>query len=62
MRNFGSYSGSLIDIDGYSVFVHEAGAGPTLVFTHGFPTSSFDWREMITELSDDFHCMAIDLR
>jgi pimeloyl-ACP methyl ester carboxylesterase len=55
-------SGRHLDIDGHAVFVYEAGAGPTLVFVHGFPTSGFDWRETIAELSDDFHCIAIDLR
>lgn len=34
---------------------------PTLVFLHGFLGSSEDWRPVMTELSRDFRCIAVDL-
>jgi pimeloyl-ACP methyl ester carboxylesterase len=44
------------------VFYREAGdpANPTLLLLHGFPASSFMFRDLITLLSDDFHLVAPD--
>ncbi|MGI8557770.1 MAG: alpha/beta fold hydrolase [Solirubrobacteraceae bacterium] len=37
--------GSMVEINGRRLFVREqAGEGPLLVFLHGFPSSSYDWR------------------
>ena len=35
--------------------------GPTVVFLHGNPTSSYLWRNVITEVVDVAHCLAPDL-
>ncbi|MGB3455153.1 MAG: alpha/beta hydrolase [Litorimonas sp.] len=49
-------------VDGVKIFFREAGdpANPTIVLLHGFPTSSHQYRDLIDELSDDFHLVAPD--
>jgi pimeloyl-ACP methyl ester carboxylesterase len=39
-----------VEADGLSVFYREAGPpnGPVVLLLHGFPTSSFQYRELIT--------------
>jgi len=51
-----------IEIDGTSIFYREAGdpERPTLLLLHGFPASSFMYRELIERLSDQFHLVAPD--
>lgn len=51
-----------IEIDGLSIFYREAGnpLNPTLVLPHGFPTSSHMFRNLIRDLSDEFHLIAPD--
>jgi pimeloyl-ACP methyl ester carboxylesterase len=38
-----------------------AGAGPTLLLIHGFPTASFDWWKMWNALAERFHVVAADM-
>lgn len=38
-----------------------AGEGETILFIHGWPTSSYLWRNIILELSDTYQVIAIDL-
>ena len=49
-------------IDGIRLFYREAGAGaaPTLLLLHGFPTSSQMFRDLIPQLADRFHVVAPD--
>ncbi len=49
-------------IQGREIFYREAGdrSNPTLVLLHGFPASSFMYRELMTELSDAYHLIAPD--
>jgi len=35
---------------------------PTLLFVHGFPEFWFTWRQQLAALSNDYRCVAIDLR
>ncbi len=37
-----------------------SGAGPTLLFCHGFPTSSYDWSACIAILEQHYRCVAFD--
>ncbi|MBL7259791.1 haloalkane dehalogenase [Paractinoplanes lichenicola] len=37
------------------------GDGPTVVFVHGNPTSSYLWRNVIPPLAGRFRCVAVDL-
>jgi pimeloyl-ACP methyl ester carboxylesterase len=49
-------------VQGRQLFYREAGSPdkPALVLLHGFPTSSFMFRELIPLLADDFHVIAPD--
>jgi pimeloyl-ACP methyl ester carboxylesterase len=53
----------LIEADGVKVFYREAGPadGPVVLLLHGFPTSSFQYRELIPRLADRYHVIAPDL-
>ena len=39
----------------------DEGQGPVLLFVHGTPTWSFDWRHLIKVLSSEHRCIALDL-
>jgi pimeloyl-ACP methyl ester carboxylesterase len=49
-------------VEGLEIFYREAGdpSQPTLVLLHGFPASSFMFRELITALADRYHLIAPD--
>lgn len=49
--------------DGVEVFYREAGPtdAPVVLLLHGFPTSSFQYRELIPRLADKYHVIAPDL-
>jgi len=51
-----------VTIDNVDIFYREAGdpSRPTLLLMHGFPTSSHMFRDLITELADEFHLVAPD--
>jgi pimeloyl-ACP methyl ester carboxylesterase len=40
---------------------HDTGAGPPLVFVHGFLTNANLWRNVVAQLAPDFRCIALDL-
>src|ERR1700735_5609675 len=52
-----------VEADGVSVFYREAGApdAPVLLLLHGFPTSSFMYRELMPRLADRYRVIAPDL-
>src|SRR6185295_18337177 len=52
--------GLFIEVEGHQIFTRVRGAGPTLVFLHGFPTSSHDWAEVIADFAADFRCVTFD--
>ncbi|MHC0445341.1 alpha/beta fold hydrolase [Flavobacterium sp. 3-218] len=49
-------------VDGLSIFYREAGEinKPTIILFHGFPSSSHMYRNLINELSDNYHVIAPD--
>jgi pimeloyl-ACP methyl ester carboxylesterase len=49
-------------VEGLEVFYREAGDpdNPTLVLLHGFPSSSHMFRNVMAELSDEYHLIAPD--
>jgi pimeloyl-ACP methyl ester carboxylesterase len=51
-----------IEVDGVTVFYREAGPrdAPTLLLLHGFPTSSFQYRELIPRLANRYRVIALD--
>lgn len=52
-----------IEADGVDVFYREAGPAeaPVLLLLHGFPSSSFQYRELIPQLADRYRVIAPDL-
>lgn len=52
-----------VQADGASVFYREAGPAdaPVILLLHGFPTSSFQYRELIPRLADKYRVIAPDL-
>ena len=52
-----------IQADGVKVFYREAGPpdAPVVLLLHGFPTSSFQYRELIPRLSDRYRVLAADM-
>jgi len=52
-----------VEADGVDVFYREAGApdAPVVLLLHGFPTSSFQYRELIPRLADKYRVIAPDL-
>ena len=52
-----------VRVDGVNVFYREAGdpAAPKVLLLHGFPTSSFMYRELIPMLADRYHVIAPDM-
>ena len=53
----------LVEADGVHVFYREAGPAnaPVILLLHGFPTSSFQYRELIPRLADRYRVIAPDL-
>lgn len=51
-----------LQIDGADIFYREAGktTNPTILLLHGFPSSSHMYRDLINDLSGDFHLIAPD--
>jgi haloalkane dehalogenase len=50
-----------LEIEGNRVHYIDVGEGPTLVFVHGNPVWSFEYRNVIASLQDSFRCVAVDL-
>ena len=50
------------DVAGLRLFYREAGdaSKPTIVLLHGFPSSSYQFHDLIPRLSDRFHVIAPD--
>jgi pimeloyl-ACP methyl ester carboxylesterase len=60
MQNQTTYN--FIEIAGVNVFYREAGPkdAPTLLLLHGYPSSSFMFRNLIQDLADHYHLIAPD--
>jgi pimeloyl-ACP methyl ester carboxylesterase len=52
-----------VEADGMQIFYREAGepTAPVLLLLHGFPTSSFMFRDLISRLADSYRVIAPDL-
>lgn len=52
-----------VEADGVTIFYREAGPAnaPVVLLLHGFPTSSFQYRELIPRLADPYRVIAPDL-
>ena len=45
----------------YDLFVHESGTGPLVTFLHGYPSSSYDWHDVVEDLGSGVRSVAPDL-
>lgn len=52
---------SFVDIFGSSMAYIEKGTGPTVLFLHGNPTSSYIWRNILPHVTPVGRCVAPDL-
>src|SRR6202044_1781850 len=52
-----------VEADGVKMFYRQAGpsGAPVVLLLHGFPTSSFQYRELIPRLADRYRVIALDL-
>ncbi|MBO0935716.1 alpha/beta fold hydrolase [Fibrella sp. HMF5335] len=48
------------NINGYNLHYIDEGEGETVLFVHGTPSWSFDFRNVIKKLAKHFRCVAID--
>ncbi len=53
-------TGARIRLGGHDVFVRSEGTGDTILFLHGFPTSSLDFAGAVTTLKNSFRCLTFD--
>lgn len=53
---------SLIAAAGNTISVKASGQGATVIFLHGFPLDHRMWLTQLNDMSDRFHCLAIELR
>lgn len=60
MQNQTTYN--YIEVAGVNIFYREAGPkdAPTLLLLHGYPSSSFMFKNLINDLSDKYHLIAPD--
>ena len=54
-------SGRELDFRGRAIFYREDGSSDALLCIHGFPTSSWDWHRIWTQLTARFHVIAPDM-
>ena len=54
--------GGVFSYEGHLVFYRDSGANskPVMVLLHGFPTSSWDWREIWPDLVEQFRVICLD--
>ncbi|MDX1803152.1 MAG: haloalkane dehalogenase [Alcanivorax sp.] len=50
-----------VRVAGHRLHYIDEGSGPTLLFIHGNPTSSYLWRNVIKPLRQHYRCIALDL-
>lgn len=48
------------ELEGAKMHYVDEGEGPVLLFVHGTPSWSFDYRHLIKELSQSYRCIAMD--
>lgn len=54
------WEGRMVDVGEGRMHVVDVGSGPTVLFVHGTPTWSFEWRHQIRALSKEYRCVAAD--
>lgn len=54
------FRSNYMEIGGHRLHYLDEGRGDTLLFVHGTPSWSFDFRQVIKDLRDAYRCVAID--
>ncbi|QWF83406.1 alpha/beta fold hydrolase [Amycolatopsis sp. CA-230715] len=54
------FTSRFVDVDGHTIHYVDEGSGPTLLLLHGNPTWSFEYRDVIRALREEFRCVAVD--
>ena len=54
------FTSCFFDVNGQKMHFIDEGKGHTLLFVHGTPSWSFDYRHLIKSLSSQYRCIAID--
>lgn len=54
------FTSNYFEINGQKLHYIDEGQGKTILFVHGTPSWSFDFRNVIKKLSEGFRCIAID--
>ncbi len=54
------FESSFLDINGHNLHYIDKGEGSPVIMVHGNPTWSFYFRNLIQELSQDYHAIALD--
>ena len=50
-----------VQVDGLTIAYRELGSGPPVLLLHGWPTSSFLWRDVMAPIAERNRVVAIDL-
>ncbi len=54
------FTSNYFEINGQKLHYIDEGKGETVLFVHGTPSWSFDYRNIIKKLKENFRCIAID--
>src|SRR5688572_17168943 len=54
------FAGRYFEINGQQMHFIDEGKGDFILFVHGTPSWSFDYRNVIKDLSSTYRCIAID--
>lgn len=54
------FSSRYFRIDGHKLHYIDEGRGDTILFVHGTPSWSFDYRNIIKSMSQEYRCIAVD--
>jgi haloalkane dehalogenase len=60
-RSLFPFESRFLSVDGTRFHYVDEGTGPTLLFLHGGPMSSFMWRHPLAALRNRYRCVAVDL-
>ena len=59
-REMYPFAAHTLEVDGGRLHYVDEGAGSPILFVHGTPSWSFEWRKVITGLSGTHRCVAPD--
>jgi pimeloyl-ACP methyl ester carboxylesterase len=54
-------AGTFVELGGHRMFFRREGNGPALLLVHGYPTSSWDWAPLWSELTARYDVIALDM-